>query len=76
MRSLPSRFKEWIAERIANNMIDSQLAEMNSDIETESEISVSLKNQTQEELRKFFSLYNVSEKCLSRKFISFFSRME
>ncbi|VDO32590.1 unnamed protein product [Onchocerca flexuosa] len=29
MRSLPNRIKEWIAERVANNMIESQLAEMN-----------------------------------------------
>uniref|UniRef100_A0A1I7VXB5 Potassium channel domain-containing protein n=1 Tax=Loa loa TaxID=7209 RepID=A0A1I7VXB5_LOALO len=49
MRSLPKRFKEWIAERIANNMIESQLAEMNSDIESESEMCIPFQHQSQEQ---------------------------
>ncbi|KAL3985481.1 Ion channel family protein [Acanthocheilonema viteae] len=52
MRSLPNRFKEWIAERVANNMIESQLAEMNSDIDSESEISVPFQSQSQEQQQK------------------------
>nr|CRZ24331.1 BMA-TWK-12 [Brugia malayi] len=48
MRSLPTRFKEWVAERIANNMIESQLAEINSDIESESEMSIPFQHQSQE----------------------------
>ncbi|CAG9539959.1 unnamed protein product [Cercopithifilaria johnstoni] len=52
MRSLPNRFKEWIAERIANNMIESQLDEMNSDVESESETSISFQNQSQEKRQK------------------------
>ncbi|VDK71816.1 unnamed protein product [Litomosoides sigmodontis] len=49
MRSLPRRFKEWIAERIANNMIESQFAEMNSDVESESETPDLFQNQLQEQ---------------------------
>lgn len=49
MRSFPSRVKEWIAERIANNMIESQLAEINSDVESESETPALFQNQLQQE---------------------------
>lgn len=49
MRSLPKRFKEWIAERIANNMIESQFAEINSDVESETETSTSFQHQSQQQ---------------------------
>uniref|UniRef100_A0A915Q7P1 Potassium channel domain-containing protein n=1 Tax=Setaria digitata TaxID=48799 RepID=A0A915Q7P1_9BILA len=45
MRSLPSRVKDWIAEHIANNMIESQLAEIDSDMESEAEIPAPFQQQ-------------------------------
>ncbi|VDK69120.1 unnamed protein product [Onchocerca ochengi] len=49
MRSLPNRIKEWIAERVANNLIESQIAEMNCDNESDAETSVLFQNQSQEQ---------------------------
>ncbi|MCP9264755.1 BMA-TWK-12 [Dirofilaria immitis] len=61
MRSLPNRVKEWIAERIANNMIESQLAEMNYDMESEAEMSVPFQNHSQERQQQCESRINPEE---------------
>ncbi|VDN07821.1 unnamed protein product [Thelazia callipaeda] len=38
-QSIPSRIKAWIAERIADNIIESQLVESDSDAESKSDVS-------------------------------------
>lgn len=66
MRSFPLRVKDWLAERIANNMIDAQLVETDSDVESDTEMSTSSQEW---QLHRILSFHFQ----LSAKNISFYS---